>query len=115
MPVEAGITITVTSNKFPAILAQFPDQADAATGKTALDCSHRSEPRTPFRHGDLRGRRQVRRVARGHWMVYWPVHYAAYQEFGTVRGVKAQRFARAAAQEVIPGWLAALSHLEVLT
>ena len=67
-----------------------------------------ADPLTPVDTGALRANRAANRIPGGREII-WIQHYAAYQEFGTSRGVPAKRFARTGADagiEVINGLLA---------
>ena len=82
-------------------LDRYADRLESAVqdGVTlaANNTVRRSRPLTPFRTGHLRGAIAVeigRLIAR----VFWLAAYAAYQEFGTRRGVRAKRFAQTSAE-----------------
>ena len=107
-----SVQVRVISNRFPAIATRFPVVVDQITGKAAHDASAASVPLTPVDQGLLRTRRGVVPRGGGSWAVEWYMDYAPHQNFGTVRGVRAKRFAEGGAESVRGSWVAALSRLE---
>lgn len=100
-------TVTIRSNKLPGMDGRLRTAVRDALTKGALDIYAASLPLTPVDTGALRA--NVTATADG---VHWQQEYAAYQEFGTVRGVTPKRYAGQAFERVAPGMVRALSQLE---
>lgn len=103
-----AVEIVVRFNRLPQAGQRLRRAAEAIDTKAAHDIYAASLPFTPVRTGALRNNVQITSAGGGRpAAVHWKQHYAAYQEFGTGRGVAPKRFAAQAVQRVQPGWLRA--------
>ncbi|MCA9860693.1 MAG: hypothetical protein KC438_13275 [Thermomicrobiales bacterium] len=107
----APIRITMPINNFNRIASRFEPAVQAGLVKAAADTMRISNPLTPFRTGHLRNSAQMR-VERLRTRVFWMALYAAYQEFGTRRGIRPKEYARRSHEQAGRGLTAYLSALE---
>ncbi len=96
-----AVEIVVSLNRF----GEFAGTLDS-TLQTALDagvkaCIATADPMTPVDTGALRGNKSISGGGDSR-TITWNQHYAAYQEFGTSRGVPARGFAKAGADAALP-------------
>lgn len=108
---QAPIRITKRIDNFPRIASRFEPAVQAGLTKAAADTMAIANPLTPFRTGHLRNSAQMR-VERLHTMVFWMAPYAAYQEFGTRRGIRPKEYARQAHDRAGKGLMAFMGALE---
>ncbi len=104
-----GALVRVVVNRLGGYGGGFDAAVDRGLLRTARVGSEASAGSTPVKTGALVGTKRAEMVGRGRARVYWPAHYAAYQEFGTSRGVPARGFAVAgfdAAVAAAPGIMA---------
>lgn len=108
MPAQrgSGVTIRVKFNNLGAIAAAMPDAVDLVLEKFIIDVDADAAVNTPVDQGYLKNSREV-----GGKRIYWPAHYAAYQNFGT-RFMAARPFATNAVDKAMPGAQAAFADLE---
>lgn len=90
------ITVDVTSNILGRLASSLDGTLEAALDAGVATCIAVADPLTPVDTGALKGNKSIERGA-GSRMITWNQHYAAYQEFGTSRGVPARGFAKAGA------------------
>ena len=101
-------TISRGFNNLGAIAATIQPFVEDALDHGVVTLIEVADPLTPRDTGALVANKSIDRGA-GSRTVTWNQHYAAYQEFGTSRGVPANRFGATgadAAIEVINGRLA---------
>lgn len=106
------ITIEAVSNRLGELSASLSDLAEESLDHGVVTCLEVSAPRTPVDTGALKAN-VVIESGQGFRTVHWTQHYAAYQEFGTSRGVPASGFATAGADaglEAIDSHLAMWGH-----
>jgi hypothetical protein len=105
---SVSVFIVQKENHLPGLGDRWRARADVIDTKAAFDAWSASKPYTPVRTGHLINAVTVTPAAGGRpATVHWHAHYAAYQEFGTVRGVTPKRFAAQGVEHVKPSWLAA--------
>ncbi len=88
-----GALVRVVFNRLGGYGGGVDAAVDRGLLRTARIGSDASVGSTPVKTGALVGTKRAEMVGRGQARVYWPAHYAAYQEFGTSRGVPARNFA----------------------
>ena len=105
-----GVTVTKRFNHFPRIAREVRPRVATVLNKAIDDLSARADPRTPVDKGLLRANKRREYATPGNLRsrIHWLQHYAAYQEFGTSRGIAPRRFVRDSFEEVVPGIEAAL-------
>jgi len=81
--------------------AEIQARAAALAAKAALDIEARARELAPVDTGALRNSIQAFEVDRFHWIVTSPVHYSAFQEYGTSR-MAAQPYMTPALEAVRP-------------
>lgn len=106
-----GVTVVKNFNHFPRLAAGVRPKVVDVLNKAVDDLSARADPRTPVEKGLLKGnkRRHYATVSNLNSRLHWLQHYAAHQEFGTVRGIAPKKFARDSFQDVVPGTTAGLA------
>lgn len=102
-----SITIDVISNRLGELRASLDGTLEAALDAGVAVAIATADPLTPVDTGLLRGNKSVERTT-GSRVITWNQEYAAYQEFGTSRGVPANGFAQAGADAATPVIQAAL-------
>ncbi len=105
-----SISIQVLRNDFPKIGRGLEGRVADINTKAAFDCIAAAAPLTPVDTGALKNSGAVSpgNAANPTATVSWAQAYAPHVELGTAR-MAAQPFARPAAEQVKPGWIAALS------
>lgn len=110
-----SVAIVIRSNHLPGMDERLRARAAQIDTKAAFDAWAASKPYTPVDTGHLINAVTVTPAAPGRpATVHWHAHYAAYQEFGTVRGVRPKRFAAQGVERVKPSWIAAHRQLRGL-
>lgn len=109
----ATVDVVVRTNRLPEMARRFRPEVSRVAGRFLFAVSRDSVSQTPVDTGALVNSRQVR-FAPGavEGEVYWGAAYAAYQEFGTARGVRPKRFARGAVDANLPRLNADLAGIE---
>lgn len=100
-------TVVIKTNHFPGMSGRLQQADRDIRTKGALDIYAASIPYTPVDTGALRGN-----VTADEHGVHWHQGYAAYQEFGTSRGVTAKSFAAQGFASGYPSMLAAYRTIE---
>lgn len=104
------VRTTVRLNNFPRIKAHMVMQAEAATGKAAMDIAAGAMRRAAIDTGFLRSSIQARKIGPAHWRVTVGAEYGIYVEFGT-RFMGAQPYFFPAIAEVSPSFIAAMRRI----
>jgi HK97 gp10 family phage protein len=94
-------SIVVASNSFHAIARGFDVKVEAALDAGVRAGISAADAKTPVDTNNLRSNKSIRR-APGFRSITWNAHYAAFQNFGTSRGVPANHFAEAAVDAANP-------------
>ena len=94
-------SVVVASNRFPDIARGFNAKVEAALDAGVAVGIAAADARTPVDTGNLKGNKTIGR-APGFRSITWNAPYAAYQNFGTSRGVPANHFAEAAVDAATP-------------
>ena len=105
------VKLVMTQNNFPRIAARFEPAVQNGLVLAGAGTLRRSRPLTPFRTGHLRNTAQLE-VKRLFVVVFWMAAYAAYQEFGTRRGIRPKYFAKTSAEAEMASLVAYMSALE---
>lgn len=105
--------IRVTFNRFDEIAGKFEPIVQDGLVLAANNTLRRSRPLTPVRTGHLRNSAQIE-ISRLVVVVFWMAAYAAYQEFGTRRGIRAKLFATNSAELEMKALVQYMSALEAL-
>lgn len=92
--------VRVRFNKLPRMGQGLEAAVDAGLREVADAAGQASGPATPVDTGELKGTARTEQVGRMRWRRYWPASYAAYQNFGTSRGVPARHFAETGVRSV---------------
>lgn len=96
-----AVRIVATLNRFPEFARSLPQVRERALDAGVAQCIATADPLTPVDTGALKGNKSIDAGA-GSRTITWNQHYAAYQEFGTSRGVPARAFARSGADAALP-------------
>lgn len=105
---RTGVTVVVRSNRLPEIGAAIRPAVVAEVQRAAFDIEARAKAKTPVRTGTLR--RSIHSLFQngGLTALVGPsVLYGKFVEFGT-RHMAARPFMRPAAEQVLPGFAAAV-------
>jgi hypothetical protein len=104
------IAIDVISNRFAELAASLDTTLETALNRGVETCIATADPLTPRDTGMLVGNKSITGGG-GTRTLTWNQSYAAYQEFGTSRGVSAKLFATQGADaanavigEELAGW-----------
>lgn len=103
----ATLTIRITQNDFPKIIAGLNDKAEAIVAKTALDLEGHAKSRAPVDTGTLKNSIQATKIGPAHWRVVVGVDYGMYVEWGTAN-MAAQPYFQPAILAVTPAFLSAM-------
>lgn len=106
-----GARIVKTFNNFERIAERFEPAVQDGLVLAGAGTLRRSRPLTPVRTGHLRNSAQLE-VQRLVVIVFWHATYAAYQEFGTRRGIRPKHFATESAEQEMQALEAYMSALE---
>lgn len=96
-----SILITVLQNDFFSLADRFGSGLQDVMANGAMNVVAAADPRTPVDTGALKGNKTIDVSASG-FTVSWNQDYAAYQEFGTSRGIAPKHFASGAMDQVGP-------------
>lgn len=96
-----GVTVTIPINRFGEFAGTLDETIETALDAGVVACIAAADPRTPVDTGALRANKTISGGA-GERIITWNQHYAAYQNFGTSRGVPANHFAEAGADAALP-------------
>ena len=102
-----SVTIEVTLNRFGEFAGTLDSTLQAALDAGVQTCIATADPLTPVDTGALRANKSISGGGDSR-TITWNQDYAAYQEFGTSRGVPARHFARSGADAAVPVIEAAL-------
>ncbi len=91
------ITIRATSNRLGELSGALRGLAEEALDHGVTTLIEVADPRTPVDTGALKANKVIEKGS-GSRTITWVQEYAAYQEFGTSRGVPARAFARTGAE-----------------
>ena len=110
-----GAKLTVTNNRFPELVAAFPDITAQILNNAIDDMVAAADPLTPVDTGALRANKTITLATSGNQngSVTWNQPYVVYQEFGTVHNPP-RSFIRGGADAATPRYLDALAGLERL-
>lgn len=118
---NAAVTLEIKKNDFPKLAKDFPFKVSIIVRKTANDILFEANANAPRDTGYMAGSSSVQ-FGKGIFgmgaagdsvtsaIVYWPAHYAAYQEFGT-RYIIPKLFATNAAAMMRPIFISAMKSL----
>lgn len=109
----SGASIQVVENNLERIADRLEPAVQDGLVLAGAGTLKRSRPLTPYRTGHLRNTAQLD-VQRLVVIVFWMAAYAAYQEFGTRRGIKPKLYATTSAEAEMQSLLAYLEALEAL-
>lgn len=106
-----SITIVVRSNKLPLLNMQARARAEAAVAKAAYDIEGQAKTVVPVDTGNLKNSIQTE-AGDSDLTKYVGPHtdYAVYVEYGTYK-TRAQPYMRPAAEQVAPGFIAAMKQI----
>lgn len=76
-------TVTITSDRFPEIIAKLPELANAAVRKSAEDIAAAARTAAPVDSGDLLDSIEARQESKTAWVVEAKEFYAPFIEYGT--------------------------------
>lgn len=96
-----AVRVEVALNRFPELASTFDAAVERALDAGVQVCIATADPLTPVDTGLLRANKSIT-AGPGVRTITWNQHYAAYQEFGTSRGVSAKRFAATGADAAAP-------------
>jgi len=96
-----SIQVVVALNRFGEFAGTLDATLSAALDAGVKTCIAVADPLTPVDTGALRGNKTISGGSTER-TITWNQHYAAYQEFGTSRGVPARGFAQAGADAALP-------------
>lgn len=105
-----SVRARVVFNNFPAIKAGMLMNAEAITGKAALDLEGQMKARVPVDTGFLKSSIQARKVGPAHWRVTVGAEYGLFVEYGT-RFMGAQPYFYPAVAVVGPQFIAAMRRI----
>lgn len=109
----SGARLRVVYNNFDQVASRFEPAVQNGLVAAGAGTLRRSRPLTPFRTGHLRNTAQLE-VQRLVVIVFWHAAYAAYQEFGTRRGIRPKYFAKTSAEQEMQSLVAYMSALEAM-
>ena len=109
----SGARIRVVQNNFDEIAGRFEPAVQNGLVRAGAGTLRRSRPLTPYKTGHLRNTAQLE-VQRLFVVVFWMAAYAAYQEFGTRRGIRPKYFAKSSAEQEMQELVAYMSALEAM-
>ena len=109
----SGARIRVVSNNFDQLAERFEPVVQDGLVRAGAETLRRSRKLTPVRSGHLRNSAQLE-VKRLFVVVFWMAAYAAYQEFGTRRGIAPKYFATSSAESEMQELVRYMSALEAL-
>ena len=96
------ISIIVRLNDFASLANRLEGSLQDVMANGAMNVAAAADQKTPVDTGALRANKTIDVSSKG-FTVTWNQDYAAYQEFGTSRGIAPQRFAAGAMDAVGPG------------
>lgn len=96
-----SVQVVTTLNRFGAFAASLDRTVESALDMGVKTCIAVADPLTPVDTGRLRGDKTITKGS-GVRTITWNAEYAAYQEFGTSRGVPARHFARSGMDAALP-------------
>lgn len=105
-----SVSVQVVKNGFKGGGARLQSNVASAMRSGIDQLNHRSVRYTPVDTGELRANKTIDYPQPGDLTgkLTWNQEYAAYQEFGTVRGVPAKYFATKAARQIQKGYSASI-------
>lgn len=103
-------TIVVRFNKIPQVNPRLRAGAARALNTGIMTAIGYADPLTPVDTGLLKGNKTIVHASPGSLSaaVTWNQHYAIYQEMGTRRGVRANRFAAQGSERATPNLIAGM-------
>lgn len=104
------IEIKVTKNDWHRLAKAYREKIPVLVAKTALDVQGDAAQRSRVDTGTMKNGWQTRHDDAYHATVFNPIHYAAYNEYGTVR-MAAQPMITPAVERRRPAFLAAIKKL----
>jgi HK97 gp10 family phage protein len=90
-------------SRIPHIIERSELIVQGAVEKAAFDIERGAKKRSRVDTGTMRGGWQSHQGGRFEWIVFNPVHYTIYNEYGTIY-MSAQPMLRPAIEEVRPGF-----------
>ncbi len=96
-----SVSIEVSLNRFPQLAGQFDAMVEGARDAGVQTALATADPLTPVDTGALVANKTIER-SQGQRTITWNQDYAAFQEFGTSRGVPANQFAAQGADAALP-------------
>jgi HK97 gp10 family phage protein len=103
--------VEIRYNHFPRIAAALPREVGEIVQRAAFEVEAQAKIIVPVDTGTLKGSIQTEPEGATAQIVYTPMDYSVFVEYGTVK-MGAQPFMTPAAETVRPGFIAALRNLE---